>query len=66
MMNVYERDRVRVGTVGLFARHWDAIDQYARKFHISSNSAALRRILDEWLRQRAAEAGTRDSVNAPD
>jgi len=48
------RDRVQAKAVSMYPTQWAIVQQFAQDQGYGSTSAALRRIVDEWARSRAA------------
>jgi len=44
-----DKERMEAGNVTLLPSHWNSINKFAAEQSYSSTSAALRRIIDEWL-----------------
>jgi hypothetical protein len=44
-----DRDLVVPGNITMYPRHWDIVRHFEVEMGYPSTSAALRRIIDEWL-----------------
>jgi len=44
--------KVEAGNITLYPIHWATVDAFAKDMSYSSRSAALRRIIDEWLQMK--------------
>lgn len=44
-----ERETVEIKAVSMYPVHWATVDAFAKDAGYPSRSAALRRIIDEWL-----------------
>jgi len=55
-MSDKSRERVQVRAVSMYPMHWAIVDSFARDQGYGSLSAALRRIIDEWHREKSAQS----------
>lgn len=54
--NEESRLMVEARSVSMYPVHWATVDAYAKDAGYGSTSAALRRIIDEWIQLRQAQA----------
>jgi hypothetical protein len=55
-MSDKSRERVQVRAVSMYPMHWAIVDSFARDQGYGSLSAALRRIIDEWNREKSVQS----------
>lgn len=49
-----KKQLVKIRTVSMYPIHWATVDAYAKDTGYPSTSAALRRIIDEWIQLKKA------------
>ena len=60
-----DTEQVIVKTVSMYGIHWATVEAFAKDQGYGSVSAALRRIIDEWLRFREGQLYTHTNYYDP-